>query len=87
VRQELEFENDQIQNQSRITHESEEVHDNTLSQNESVQIRIGGEDIEINGLPAPHLSMVNTCSDDTNADARREDAHGMADNAHRNLLI
>ena len=36
VRQELEFENDHIQNQSRITHESEEVNDNTFTQNESV---------------------------------------------------
>jgi flagellar biosynthesis GTPase FlhF len=36
VRQELEFENDQVQNQSRITHESEEVNDNTFTQDESV---------------------------------------------------
>ena len=83
VRQELEFENDQVQNQSRITHESEEVNDNTFTQNESVQIRIGGEDVELNGLPAPHLSMVNTRSDETNAEA----AAAEASNAHRNVLI
>lgn len=81
ARQELEFENDQVQNQSRITHESEEINDNTFTQNESVQIRIGGEDIDINGLPAPHLSMVNTCSDETDVTAAK------AGNSHLNVHI
>jgi hypothetical protein len=49
VRQELQdFENDHIQNQSRITHQSEELNENIqTTQNESV-IKLATEDIDIN---------------------------------------